>query len=47
VDELNENDRSNLGNLDDKIQSVSSENLSQYLNENGFLEADPENSVDK
>jgi hypothetical protein len=44
---LNENDRTNLDNLEDNIQYISSENLNQYLNENGFLEVNPENSVDK
>lgn len=47
VDELTENERANLDNVDDKIQTMSSENLSQYLNENGFLEMKPENSVEK
>jgi hypothetical protein len=47
VDDLTESDRSNFDNVDDKIQSMSSENLNQYLNENGFLEMKPENSVEK
>jgi hypothetical protein len=47
VDDLTENERTNLDNLDDKIQSMSTENLSQFLNENGFLELKPENSIDK
>jgi hypothetical protein len=38
VDEVTEIDRLNLDNVDDKIQSMSTENLSEYLNENGFLE---------
>jgi hypothetical protein len=38
VDEVTEIDRVNLDNVDDKIQFMSTENLSDYLNENGFLE---------
>ncbi len=38
VDELTDIERANLDNVDDKIQSMSTENLSEYLNENGFLE---------
>jgi hypothetical protein len=33
-----ENEDENLDNVDDKIQSLSTDNLNQYLNENGFLE---------
>ncbi len=47
LDELSENDRANFDNFDDKIQSMSSENISQYLNENGFLENKLENAGEK
>ncbi len=47
LDELNENDRANFDNFDDKIQSMSSENISQYLNENVFLENKLENAGEK
>jgi hypothetical protein len=38
VDDVTEVDRVNLDNVDDKIQSMSTENLNEYLNENGLLE---------
>lgn len=47
IDDLSENERASLDNIDGKIESTSTENLSQYLDENGFLEIKPENSNDK
>lgn len=44
-DELTENDSAILGNVDEKIQTISTENLNQYLNENGYLEMGSENSI--
>ena len=44
-DELTENDSAILGNVDEKIQTISTESLHQYLNENGYLETAPENSI--
>ncbi|MBY0482215.1 MAG: hypothetical protein K2Q21_12720 [Chitinophagaceae bacterium] len=44
-DELTENDSAILGNVDEKIQTISTESLHQYLNENGYLETVPENSI--
>ena len=44
-DEISENDSTIFGNLDEKIQTISSENLNQYLNENGYLEMMPDNSM--
>ncbi len=38
VYDIIENDQENLGNVEDKIQSMSTDNLNQYLNENGFLD---------
>jgi hypothetical protein len=47
LDDLSESERASLNNVDGKIESMSTENLSQYLNENGFLEIKPENSIKK
>jgi len=47
IDDFSENERASLGNIDGKIESTSTENLSQYLDENGFLEIKPENSNEK
>lgn len=45
--EVTENNPLSLDNLDDKIQSTSTENLNQYLNENGFLEMKTPSSIEK
>jgi hypothetical protein len=47
LDDLTESDRASLDNVDDKIESMSTENLSQYLNENGSLEMRPDISIEK
>jgi len=47
IDDLSESERASLDNVDGKIESLSTENLNQYLNENGFLEIKPENSIEK
>jgi hypothetical protein len=47
VDDLTDIERVNLDNVDDKIQSMSTENLSDYLNENGFLEMKSESQNKK